>query len=309
MLQGFNSTLTMLDGRSGGGGGGGNFGADESGGDFGSSGPSSAGAARARLRPVPVPATATWTTTSRSDRGAHLDGDAASGATRSCARDREASASCDGASRIRPVNANVFEQHASNKLDTWKDRCKSRHATSIFRRCIVWPQGVSDVARAAARCRSRIQLHAFAAMAAFVLGAVQLAAPKGTLPHRTLGMGLGRADAGDQRFVVLDPRHHGCGGPWSPIHLLSVFTPDHAGAWRWWRPARHRVRAHRITMISIFAGALVIAGLFTLVPGRIMHGVLFGSEGRRKRGWAGDFRPLRPAGFAAPQAASPPLSP
>ena len=32
-----------------------------------------------------------------------------------------------------------------------------------------------------------IQVHAFAAMAAFALGAVQLAAPKGTLPHRTLG--------------------------------------------------------------------------------------------------------------------------
>lgn len=37
VLQGFNSTLTMLDGR-GGGGGGGSFG-DEPGGDFGSSGP------------------------------------------------------------------------------------------------------------------------------------------------------------------------------------------------------------------------------------------------------------------------------
>jgi uncharacterized membrane protein len=32
-----------------------------------------------------------------------------------------------------------------------------------------------------------IPLHAFAAMAAFLLGVVQLAAPKGTLPHRTLG--------------------------------------------------------------------------------------------------------------------------
>jgi uncharacterized membrane protein len=29
-------------------------------------------------------------------------------------------------------------------------------------------------------------------------------------------------------------------------------------------------------MISVFAGALVIAGLFTLVPGRIMHTVVFG---------------------------------
>lgn len=41
VLQGFNSTLTMLDGRGGGGGGGG-FG-DESGGDFGSSGPGGGG--------------------------------------------------------------------------------------------------------------------------------------------------------------------------------------------------------------------------------------------------------------------------
>ncbi|MCK1365573.1 single-stranded DNA-binding protein [Bradyrhizobium sp. 62] len=46
VLQGFNSTLTMLDGRSGGGGGG-SFG-EEPGGDFGSSGPVSS----APRRPV-----------------------------------------------------------------------------------------------------------------------------------------------------------------------------------------------------------------------------------------------------------------
>jgi len=46
VLQGFNSTLTMLDGR-GGGSGGGSFG-DEAGGDFGSSGPVSS----APRRPV-----------------------------------------------------------------------------------------------------------------------------------------------------------------------------------------------------------------------------------------------------------------
>ena len=32
-----------------------------------------------------------------------------------------------------------------------------------------------------------IKLHAFAAMAAFALGVVQLSAPKGTLPHRAIG--------------------------------------------------------------------------------------------------------------------------
>ena len=46
VLQGFNSTLTMLDGRSGGGGG--NFGSDDQGGgDFGAGGPSSAAPRRA----------------------------------------------------------------------------------------------------------------------------------------------------------------------------------------------------------------------------------------------------------------------
>jgi len=44
VLQGFNSTLTMLDGRSGGGS---SVGSDDSGGDFGSGGPSSAAPRRA----------------------------------------------------------------------------------------------------------------------------------------------------------------------------------------------------------------------------------------------------------------------
>jgi single-strand DNA-binding protein len=56
VLQNFNSTLTMLDGRSGGGGG--NFGSDDQGGgDFGSG---------VRWRPA-APATATWTTIFRSE--------------------------------------------------------------------------------------------------------------------------------------------------------------------------------------------------------------------------------------------------
>jgi len=51
VLQGFNSQLTMLDGRGGGAGGGSDYGAEEGGsGDFGASGPS---AGRAR-RPAPV---------------------------------------------------------------------------------------------------------------------------------------------------------------------------------------------------------------------------------------------------------------
>jgi len=39
---------------------------------------------------------------------------------------------------------------------------------------------------------------------------------------------------------------------------------------------RHDVARHRRAMIMIFAGALVVAGAFTLLPGRIMHAVAFG---------------------------------
>jgi single-strand DNA-binding protein len=46
VLQGFNSTLTMLDGRSGGAGGG-SFGSDDQGGDFGGGSPSSSAPRRA----------------------------------------------------------------------------------------------------------------------------------------------------------------------------------------------------------------------------------------------------------------------
>ena len=120
-----------------------------------------------------------------------------------------------------------------------------------------------------------IPLHAFAAMAALVLGLVQFAAPKGTLPHRTIGwiwVGL-MAVVAASSFWIHQIR---LVGPFSPIHVLSIFTlvvlPLAV-----WRAHTHRVPDHRRMMIFIFAGALVVAGLFTLLPGRIMHHVIFGA--------------------------------
>lgn len=64
-------------------------------------------------------------------------------------------------------------------------------------------------------------------------------------------------------------------GPWSPIHLLAIMVlvllPLAV-----MRARQHRVKAHARTMTGIFLGALVVAGLFTLLPGRVMHAVLFG---------------------------------
>ena len=119
-----------------------------------------------------------------------------------------------------------------------------------------------------------IPVHAFAAMAAFALGLVQFAAPKGTLPHRTIGwiwVGLMAIVAASSLWI----HEIRLFGPWSPIHLLSIFTlimlPIAV-----WRARRHRVADHRRIMTMTFVGALVIAGLFTLLPGRIMHAVVFG---------------------------------
>jgi uncharacterized membrane protein len=64
-------------------------------------------------------------------------------------------------------------------------------------------------------------------------------------------------------------------GPWSPIHLLSILVLVTVPL-AVWRAHHHRVTDHRRIMISVFSGALVIAGLFTLLPGRIMHAVMFG---------------------------------
>jgi uncharacterized membrane protein len=120
-----------------------------------------------------------------------------------------------------------------------------------------------------------IRIHAFTAMTAFVLGAVQLASPKGTLPHRTLGwiwITLMLVVCLSSFFI----HELRVWGEWSPIHLLSIYTlallPLAVLA-----AHRHDVVRHRRRMLGLFLGALVIAGLFTLWPGRIMYQVVFGS--------------------------------
>src|SRR5271170_7961178 len=107
-----------------------------------------------------------------------------------------------------------------------------------------------------------IQMHAFAALGAFALGAVQLTAPKGTIPHRLFGWlwaSLMLAVVISSFFIHTIRMW----GPWSPIHLLSLFTlimlPLAILSAR-----RHRIDQHRRAMTSLFVGALVIAGIFTL---------------------------------------------
>jgi uncharacterized membrane protein len=119
-----------------------------------------------------------------------------------------------------------------------------------------------------------IQLHAYAAMAAFALGVVQLAGVKGTTRHRALGylwVGLMTIVAVSS-FWIHEIRLWGI---WSPIHLLGILTLVMLPTGIYFA-RRHIVSGHRKTMLGIFGGALVIAGIFTFAPGRIMHQVIFG---------------------------------
>lgn len=119
-----------------------------------------------------------------------------------------------------------------------------------------------------------IQAHAFAAMGAFLLGSIQLMAPKGTLPHRVVGwiwVTL-MLTIGVTAFFIHQIR---LWGQWSPIHLIALYTLImlpvgvlHA--------RRHEVTSHRRTMLGLFIGGLMIAGLFTFYPGRIMYHIVFG---------------------------------
>jgi len=64
-------------------------------------------------------------------------------------------------------------------------------------------------------------------------------------------------------------------GPFSPIHLLSLFTLVQLGVAV--RAARRGdIALHRRVMKGLVFGVLMLAGAFTFLPGRIMYAVVTG---------------------------------
>lgn len=118
-----------------------------------------------------------------------------------------------------------------------------------------------------------IQLHVVAAMAALAIGTVLLIGVKGTRLHRTLGWtwvaAMGATAVSSLFIRAINP------GAFSLIHLLSGWTivalPMAVYAAR-----RHRVAAHRRAMTGMFVGGLIVAGLLTFLPGRLMWAIFFG---------------------------------
>jgi uncharacterized membrane protein len=120
-----------------------------------------------------------------------------------------------------------------------------------------------------------IQAHAYAAFAAIALGGLQLALPKGTGLHRALGRtwaALMMLIAGSSLFIHTIRTF----GPFSAIHILSVFTLI-VTPLAVWAARRGEIASHALAMRMIYLFALIITGLFTFWPGRIMHRVIFGA--------------------------------
>lgn len=121
---------------------------------------------------------------------------------------------------------------------------------------------------------SPIPSHALAALAAVVIGGWQLATQKGTRHHRALGwiwVGLMAYVAGSS-FLISELR---LWGAFSPIHLLSAWTLFSL-VMAVYHVRRGNIAQHKIWMVLLYVLALLVTGLFTLWPGRVMNQVLLG---------------------------------
>ncbi len=111
-----------------------------------------------------------------------------------------------------------------------------------------------------------VHIHLAATILALALGIFMLIRRKGTISHRLLGriwVALMLTAAISSFWIT------GISGSFSPIHALSllvlILVPLAVLAIR-----RGKVARHRMAMIGLFFGALVIPGLFTLLPMRLL---------------------------------------
>jgi uncharacterized membrane protein len=118
-----------------------------------------------------------------------------------------------------------------------------------------------------------VQVHLVTVLAAFALATAQLLGAKGTPLHRAMGWALAAmfvATALDSLFI----RNPGS-GLFNPFQFFSIWTliaiPLALVAAR-----RHNVAFHARMMTGFYVGALIVAGVLTFIPGRLMWRVFFG---------------------------------
>ena len=119
--------------------------------------------------------------------------------------------------------------------------------------------------------------HLVTALAALVVGGFVLARRKGTTSHKALGwtwVALLASTALASAFI----RDYGLPNlaGITPIHAFTVLAAVQLprGIWH----IRHgNVQAHRQAMRGLYVGACVLAGVFTLLPGRFLGNLLWKS--------------------------------
>jgi uncharacterized membrane protein len=123
-----------------------------------------------------------------------------------------------------------------------------------------------------------VYLHLDTVLPAFVLGTAIMFMRKGTSTHKALGrcyLALMFSTALVALFLPakVGPQflHH-----FGIIHLLCVLVlysvPSAVLAAR-----RGQIARHKAIMIQLYIGGLLVAGAFTLTPGRLIHDWVFGA--------------------------------
>jgi len=120
-------------------------------------------------------------------------------------------------------------------------------------------------------------LHLATVAPAAMLGTYLMFWAKGTAAHRLLGkiyMTLMLITALASLFIpaAVGPQffeHFG----W--IHLLSVLVLVSVPR-AYYAAKSHNVTSHKFAMVGVYAGGILVAGLFTLAPGRYIHQLIFG---------------------------------
>ena len=122
-----------------------------------------------------------------------------------------------------------------------------------------------------------MSLHLATVAPAAVIGAYLLLRTKGTSFHRLLGKAYMALMLATALFSLFIPATVGPQvlGHFGAIHLLSLVVlycvPSAYIAAR-----KHKVAAHKGHMVGVYVGGILVAGLFTLAPGRYLHQLFFG---------------------------------
>ena len=118
-----------------------------------------------------------------------------------------------------------------------------------------------------------VQVHVAGAVFGLVVGAIIFLLPKGTGFHRFLGWSWVSAMVVVAVTSVLMIADFKTG-----INALHVFTAVTVlSLWGGLSGIRRGdVRQHAASMVGLYVGGLIIAGVFAFIPGRVMWNVFFG---------------------------------